>query len=150
MNKGRLAFLPLSLLLIGGVIFLHNDIRAQQRPRLSGAICTANDTTDRLDDEPDGKWGHGHALNHDWYSQLRDSRGVSCCNGDADHGDCRPAQARQEGDGTWRVWLDGSWIPVPPQAVLDPHLNRDPLHAHICAHRETNYIYCFLPGAGGS
>ncbi len=149
MKVSYLSILVLPTLLMGVTLTTGNDARAQQSFWPRGAMCTAAGDVDD-GQQPDGKWGHGHALNHDWYSQLRDSRGVSCCNGDADHGDCRPAQARLDGDGTWSVLLDGLWVPVPPQAVLDPHLNRDPLHAHICAHRETNYIYCFLPGASGS
>jgi hypothetical protein len=133
---------------------LHAQDRALDRPVQDfhwprDAFCVADvDVSDNAG--PDGDWGHGHAPNHDWYRLLRDRKGVSCCNGDASHGDCRPAQARQDADGQWQVYLAGRWTPVPPQAVLDPTLNRQPLHAHICAQRQTNYIYCFLPGGGGS
>lgn len=106
------------------------------------ALCVA--------DRPSGEWNDGHAANHDWYSQLRDHRGVSCCNGDPDHGDCRPVRARQDAHGNWEAFFGGQWRLVPGSAVLDPASNRNPLEAHICAHRLTNYVYCFVPGGGGS
>jgi hypothetical protein len=125
-----------------------SGVRAQDRYWPPDAMCVAD--RDAFDAVPDGQWGDGHARNHDWYRLLRDRKGVSCCNGDPSHGDCRPAQARQDESGQWRVYLGGRWVPVPPQAVLDPALNRQPLHAHVCAHPDTNYIYCFLPAGDGS
>lgn len=38
----------------------------------------------------------GRRENHDWLSKLTPKNGQgSCCSGDAEHGDCRVAQARQ-------------------------------------------------------
>jgi hypothetical protein len=96
-----------------------------------------------------GNWGDGHHENHDWYRTLKDRRGLSCCNGDESHGDCRPVQAKLDQNGAWQAFIGGAWKLVPPEAVLDPNVNRQPLHAHVCATRETDHIYCFVPGGAG-
>jgi hypothetical protein len=44
-------------------------------------------------------WYRDHALRHDWYKDLKTKSGWSCCSGDEERGDCRPAQARQRDDG---------------------------------------------------
>src|SRR5579864_727794 len=70
---------------------------------------------------PDGRWGHGHAENHDWYRTLKQpGTGYSCCNGTADgtEGDCRPTRAYLTERGTWKALVDGQWQPVPPSVVL--------------------------------
>jgi hypothetical protein len=131
----------LTLLLGAAALGLCAEAYGQKNHEQKGAMCVA--------DTPNGEWGHDHAPNHDWYRLLRDHRGVNCCNGDESHGDCRPAQAKLDAVGNWMVFLKGEWVVVPPQAVLDPALNRQPLHAHICAQRETDYIYCFIPGGAG-
>lgn len=136
-----------SLLFAAAGVAAGGKAQAQESYWPRSAMCVS--------DQPDGgsgvgKWGNGHGQNHDWYRLLHDHRGVSCCNGDASHGDCRPAQARQDVEGNWTVYLGGQWVSVPPQAVLDSSLNRQPLHAHICAAKQSNYIYCFIPGADGS
>src|SRR5258707_14762724 len=51
----------------------------------------------------------GHAEHHDWYKELKTHSGWSCCSGDEEHGDCRPAQAHQRDDGLWEAFYAGDW-----------------------------------------
>lgn len=50
---------------------------------------------------------------HDPYSLWKDRRGFLCC----DQRDCAPVRADLTPDG-WRVWADGRWMVVSPDAVL--------------------------------
>lgn len=102
-----------------------------------------------------GTHGAGHAENHDWYKDLKMRSGASCCNGQRQlpggqiQGDCRPVKARPRDSGEWEALVDGEWRLIPPDAILPDHLNKEPLHAHICAHQQ-GMIYCFLrAGPGG-
>jgi hypothetical protein len=98
-------------------------------------------------DALDGRHGHGHAENHDWYRELKQpDTGYSCCNGAADgvEGDCRPTRAYLQEDGVWRALIDGRWIPVPPRVVLKS-LAPDG-NSHICAGK-SGMIYCFIGGS---
>lgn len=103
----------------------------------------------------------GHAENHDWLSKLTPKNGQgSCCSGDAEHGDCRIAQARQTPDGHWEAYYRGSldpgsgmpaywaWFPIPESKILRDELNMSPLHAWIC--EQGGFLYCFLRGGGGT
>lgn len=91
----------------------------------------------------------GHHENHDWYKSLQAPGGGSCCNGDVETGDCRWARLCTPAEGGEGAVINGECRPIPWQAILPDHLNKDPLHAHICAQRETGYIYCFLRGGAG-
>jgi hypothetical protein len=98
-------------------------------------------------DALDGRHGHGHAENHDWYRELKQpGTGYSCCNGAADgvEGDCRPTRAYLQEDGVWRALIDGRWTPVPPRVVLKS-LAPDG-NSHICAGKG-GMIYCFIGGS---
>ena len=95
-----------------------------------------------------GNPGDGHGLHHDWYRELKTRSGWSCCNGDERHGDCRPVQARQRGDGQWEAYVDRHWQEVPADAILHDELNKAPLHSHIC--ERAGFIYCFLRARTGS
>jgi hypothetical protein len=94
-----------------------------------------------------GEHGDGHAEGHDWYGNLKSQFGWSCCNGDKDHGDCRPVQARSRMDGQWEAYYSGGWHLIPPETILRDELNKDPLHAHIC--EQSGFVYCFLKGELG-
>jgi hypothetical protein len=52
--------------------------------------------------------------------------------------------------GSIHALVNHEWGVVPPEAILPDRLNRDPLHAHICAHPQTGYIYCYLRAGAGS
>lgn len=87
-----------------------------------------------------GRHGDGHAELHSTYEQWKDQRGYSCC----DDGDCRPTRADKGDDGRWRAWIDGRWIPVPADAVLD---RRSPDgRSHVCMSPGAQEPRCFVPG----
>lgn len=101
-----------------------------------------------------------HRENHDWLSKLRPNNGQgSCCSGDAEHGDCRVAQARQRPDGQWEAFYKGTlnpgtglplywdWFLIPESKILRDELNMVPLHAWIC--EQNGFLYCFLKGHPG-
>jgi hypothetical protein len=89
----------------------------------------------------------GHRDSHDWYRNLQTRTGGSCCNGDLEHGDCRPVRAYPVGDGQWMAFFGGRFQPVPPSAILPDELNRVPTSAHLCERGGT--VYCFLKGGAG-
>jgi hypothetical protein len=146
MKHSHASLMVSTAVLIAAAVAMCAEAHGQERYWPKAAMCVSDVRQGELHE---GEWGRQHAPNHDWYRLLHDHRGVSCCNGDPSHGDCRPAQARQDADGNWRVYLGGEWVIVPPEAVLDSSANRQPLHAHICAQRQTDYIYCFIPGSAG-
>ena len=94
-----------------------------------------------------GERGDGHAEQHDWYRHLEMPSGGSCCNGDQEHGDCRPVRAFFDGK-HWRAFYGDRWQVVPDEAILSDALNLQPLRAHIC--ERGGYVFCFLKGAGGT
>jgi hypothetical protein len=94
-----------------------------------------------------GRYGQGHAENHDWYQELKQpGTGLSCCNGTINgiEGDCRPTRAYLNNDGLWYAFLNGRWVPVPPRVVLK-QLAPDG-SSHICASK-SGMIFCFLGGS---
>ena len=95
----------------------------------------------------DGWRGEGHAQNHDWYQDLRQpGTGYSCCNGSArgNEGDCRPTRAYQDDEGRWFALLNGRWVAIAPQVILD-RMSPDG-RAHLCAN-PYGRIFCFLRGS---
>ena len=114
---------------------------------LAGPTAAQDTTRKSTSGEPkvDGRWGHGHTENHDWYQNLKQpGTGYSCCNGDTMHGDCRPTRAYLNDDGTWCAMIDGRWMPVPPSVVLK-QLAPDG-NSHVCAGK-SGMIYCFIGGS---
>lgn len=68
-----------------------------------------------------------------WYESLRQpGTGVSCCS----VADCRSADYRTTPNG-YEARIDGVWIPVPPDRVLE-HTDNPTGHA----------VVCYLPGRG--
>lgn len=66
------------------------------------------------------------ASGHDWYSELKDPAGASCC-GDRD---CRPVAFCSCSDGTQCLAIDGQCMPIPWSQVL-PMLSPDG-RPHAC------------------
>lgn len=75
----------------------------------------------------DGHHGHGHSTYHPWYESLYDHKGHSCCN----DRDCRPTEHRANADGTIEVMVDGNWMKVPPEKILNK--SAPDLGSHVCA-----------------
>ena len=87
-----------------------------------------------------GNYGDGHAEMHSTYKSWKDLRGYSCC----DDGDCRPTRADKGDDGRWRAWIDGRWVPVPPDTVL--HMPSPDGRSHVCMSPGAVEPRCFVPG----
>lgn len=88
----------------------------------------------------EGQRGVGHAENHDWYGKLRrPDNGGSCCN----NKDCRPTRAYVDDDGNWRAQIDGKWVPVPKDVVLNTRAPDG--NSHICTN-DLGIIRCFIGG----
>ena len=97
--------------------------------------------------DPDGTRNVGHAENHDWYKDLKQpGTGYSCCNGTVNgaEGDCRPTRAYMNDEGVWYALLEGRWVQVSPNVVLDQMAPDG--RSHICANT-FGHIYCFLRGS---
>lgn len=95
-----------------------------------------------------GEWNQGHAEHHDeFYKNLKQpDNGWSCCNAmTATEGDCRPVRWYKGDDELFYVWLSGQWKPVPPNKVVKDTESPDG-YGHVCAHRLTDQIYCFIEG----
>jgi hypothetical protein len=99
-----------------------------------------------------GDFGFGHEQYHDWYNTgenggplLRPygTPGIKCCDGD-----CRPTKARLKEDGSWEVWVERRWLPVPPERIKTNVSNPSTL-AHVCASKDYGIsppaIFCFVP-----
>ena len=74
-----------------------------------------------------GHHGEGHSTYHSWYEGLIDYQGISCCN----DRDCRPTEHRALADGTIEVMVDGNWMTVPPETILQK--SAPDLGSHVCA-----------------
>src|SRR5215471_21177890 len=92
-------------------------------------------------DHSQGERGLGHSENHDWYQDLKQpGTGYSCCNGTTNgaEGDCRPTRAYMNDEGVWYALLEGRWVQVSPNVVLDQMAPDG--RSHICANK-TGRIY---------
>lgn len=86
-----------------------------------------------------GSHGHKHADNHGWYQTLkRPGTDYSCCS----NVDCGATKARYF-NGGWEALFEGRWMSVPRDKVLDAHSPDGA--AHICAAKNANQPYCFIP-----
>lgn len=73
-----------------------------------------------------------------WYQSLRQpDTGVSCCS----IADCRPADARLGPEG-YEALIDGNWVPVPPDKVLQ-HIENPTGRAVVC-YLPSQGIMCFV------
>lgn len=90
---------------------------------------------------------------HDWFKSLhRPGTGISCC----DIADCRPTEAKWQGNRWWAVVL-GQWQLIPPESVLKSPHSLDG-NAYVClgesheidGHKVDTLIYCFVPPDLGS
>jgi hypothetical protein len=79
------------------------------------------------------------AHGHDIYSDWKDRRGYGCCH----DRDCRPVRADLTEAG-WRVWIDGRWVLVPPDAVLT--IPSPDGRSHACISPGAIEPMCFVPG----
>jgi len=94
---------------------------------------------------------YGHDPEHPeldgWYMQLHSKRGSPCCDGsDAKH---LADPEWDSKDGHYRVQIDGKWINVPDDAVIDgPNKDGRALVWPYYLNGELTGIRCFLPGSG--
>lgn len=80
---------------------------------------------------------------HDPYTEWKDKRGYGCCH----DRDCRPVRADLTEAG-WRVWIDGRWVLVPPDAVLK--IPSPDGRSHACISPGAVEPMCFVPGEARS
>lgn len=80
------------------------------------------------------------ALAHDPYTGWKDRRGYGCC----DNTDCRPTRAYVDEAGRWRAMVDGEWMVVPPDAVLQ--IPSPDGRSHVCHTPGALEPRCFVPG----
>lgn len=82
---------------------------------------------------------------HDPYRDWTNPKtGINCCH----QRDCRPARAYLDpDDGLWRALLNGRWVVVPGNAVIDRKTHDG--NSHICADQWGN-ILCFAGGVDKS
>lgn len=108
-------------------------------------LCTTN-----LVKAQSGNHNDGHAEHHDIYKtwKVPNGRGMSCCNERKEkedgtiEGDCRPVRARQDPNGDWEAFVDGKWLSIPPDKVLqEKHPDG---RSHYCG--IADYTFCFAPG----
>jgi hypothetical protein len=100
-----------------------------------------------------GDFGVGHAQFHHWYNTGENGGpltrpyglpGIKCCDDD-----CRPTKARMKDDGSWEVWIERRWWPVPPERIKT-NVPNPTTFAHVCASRTYDgalppTIFCFVP-----
>lgn len=93
-----------------------------------------------------------------WFESLRHPvTNHGCCS----EADCATTAARLDADGVWRVpvadrivagrWVpvvNGEWVPVPPETIIQDKEPYDGMSAYVCwVHGQ---VYCFVrPGSGG-
>lgn len=96
----------------------------------------------------------GPALAHDyerpelapWFMQLRSGKGPCCDGKDATHLSDVDWESK---DGHYRVRIDGQWVDVPDEAVLnEPNLDGQTL-VWIWYRDGKPQVRCFMAGAGG-
>ncbi len=83
------------------------------------------------------------AKSHDFYSgwMKPDKPAESCCNKQ----DCHEVKSRKLADGSYEVFIEGEWVSIPKEKILDPLKpeNKTPGGAHVCRRPGTTEIYCF-------
>lgn len=91
-----------------------------------------------------GHWLISNAWAHDPYSSWKDNRGYSCCNGDGEHGDCRPTTICEAAHGQLGVVMYGHCVPVPPEVVL--HIPSPDNRTHACMREGALQPMCVVIG----
>jgi hypothetical protein len=84
---------------------------------------------------------------HEWFETQHSVTGAWCCN--VADGYILPDQDwRQAGD-HYEVRIDGTWHPIPPNTLRDPHGGPNPTGAAIVWYLRVGddlRIFCFAPG----
>jgi hypothetical protein len=98
------------------------------------------------DARDNGQWGNVDPSIREWIESLRNKNNVGCC----DTADGYDAQWDTLGpDGTYRVFINGQWHVVPPEALLTvPNRLGVPKVWWVPGGDTGVIIRCFLPGAG--
>jgi hypothetical protein len=116
---------------------------------LGGICCTALSLLFfpelALARDPDGKYANSPLKR--WFDSLASRRGPCCSAAD---GQSLEDVDWDTKDGKYRVWLDGQWIEVPPDALVTVP-NKFGL-AVVWPYKDyegRTQIRCFIPGAGG-
>ncbi len=80
-----------------------------------------------------------------WFKAVRSPNGVPCC----DIADGHRTTWRGRSDGGYDAQIDGQWVPVPSEAVVENAGN--PVGEAVVWYTKFNgkaFIRCFVPGGG--
>ena len=92
----------------------------------------------------DGK--HAQSPLHNWFTTLKNKNSVPCCDG-ADGKSVRDVDWDTH-DGKYRVRMDGKWMDVPPEAVVEsPNKFGPAVVWPYQDYKDETKIRCFMPGA---
>ena len=88
----------------------------------------------------------GYTPIHDWYRGLQSPRSNNCCN----DRDCHEVPLRSTpGEIGHEVYINGAWMPVPPNAIVGMFSPDGNAHACWSGTGRNPYIRCvILPGRG--
>lgn len=94
----------------------------------------------------DGRYAQTNPQTRDWIRGLTNKQGVNCC--DAADGTRLEDVDWEASDNGYRVRIDGDWIEVPPEAVIDEPNRLGPAMVWRGWINGKPFVRCFLPGAG--
>lgn len=93
----------------------------------------------------DGRYAQSPLKN--WFNGLKSKQGVPCC--DTADGLRVEDVDWEAADGRYRVRIDGQWVNVPPEALIEqPNLAGPAIVWPIKNSAGKLEIRCFIPGAG--
>jgi len=84
-------------------------------------------------------YAHSHEFYSKWMKPHKPTE--SCCN----NRDCFEVEGRKLPNGRYQAFVDGEWIDIPPEIVLDPLKpeNQSPGGYHLCRDPLTKELFCF-------
>lgn len=95
--------------------------------------------------DPDGRYAQSPLKG--WFESLKDKNGVGCCS-TADGLRLEDVDWETK-DGRFRVRIDGEWIDVPPEALIEqPNLAGPAIVWPVKSATGKIHVRCFIPGAG--
>src|ERR1041385_65046 len=94
--------------------------------------------------DPDGRYANSPL--QQWFNSLRNKNSIPCC--DTADGMRLEDVDWDTADGHYRVRIDGQWIDVPPEALIEQPNKFGPAVVWPYKDGGRTAIRCFIPGAG--